>query len=104
VPQPDTANPTGRNKHALLVEIGKETGPGSAPKTDPPGGYYTPPAGGVKSPEGKVIAKYNALKHGLLAKETVITVGDGAENPDAFHALLVDLKGQLSLEAGMNYV
>jgi len=51
--------------------------------------------GGVKTSEGKAIVKYNALKHGLLAKETVITVGDGAENPDAFHALLTDLKGQL---------
>ena len=30
------------------MEIGEETGPGSAPKTDPPGGYYKPPAGGVK--------------------------------------------------------
>jgi len=30
------------------MEIGKEKGPGSAPKTDPPGGYYKPPAGGVK--------------------------------------------------------
>jgi len=54
--------------------------------------------GGVKTPEGKAIVKYNALKHGLLAKETVITVGDGAENPDAFGALLADLKGQLSPE------
>ena len=25
--------------------------------------------GGVKTPEGKAIVKYNALKHGLLAKE-----------------------------------
>jgi hypothetical protein len=25
--------------------------------------------GGVKTPDGKAIAKYNALKHGLLAKE-----------------------------------
>ena len=24
--------------------------------------------GGVKTPEGKAIVKYNALKHGLLAK------------------------------------
>ena len=31
-----------------LLEIGEERGPGSAPKTDPPGAYYTPPAGGVK--------------------------------------------------------
>jgi hypothetical protein len=51
--------------------------------------------GGVKTAEGKAIAKYNALKHGLLAKEVVIPVGDGAENPNAFDALLADLRGQL---------
>ena len=36
--------------------------------------------GGVKTLEGKAIVKYNALKHGLLAKEVVITTGDGAES------------------------
>ena len=54
--------------------------------------------GGVKTAEGKAIVKYNALKHGLLAKEAVITVGDGAENPEEFNALLADLKAQLSPE------
>ena len=54
--------------------------------------------GGVKTPEGKAIVKYNALKHGLLAKEVVITVGDGAENPEEFNALLADLQAQLSPE------
>jgi hypothetical protein len=54
------------------------------------------PKGGVKTPEGKAIVKYNALKHGLLAKEVVITVGEGAENPEEFNSLLVDLKTQLS--------
>ena len=43
---------------------------------------------GVKTNEGKAIAKYNALKHGLLAKEIVITIGEGAENPEEFNALL----------------
>ncbi|MHC4085949.1 MAG: hypothetical protein ACYSWZ_12360 [Planctomycetota bacterium] len=38
--------------------------------------------GGVKTTEGKAIVKYNALKHGLLAKEVVVTVGEGAEDPD----------------------
>ncbi len=52
--------------------------------------------GGVKTPEGKAIVKYNALKHGLLAKEVVIAVGDGAENPEEFNALLEDLNAQLS--------
>lgn len=51
--------------------------------------------GGVKTPEGKEIVKYNALKHGLLAKEAVITIGEGAENPEEFNALLTDLGTQL---------
>lgn len=52
--------------------------------------------GGVKTQEGKAIVKYNALKHGLLAKEAVITVGEGAESPEEFNALLEDLKTQLA--------
>jgi len=51
--------------------------------------------GGVKTEEGKAIVKYNALRHGLLAKEVVITVGEGAENPEEFNVLLTDLKRQL---------
>jgi hypothetical protein len=52
--------------------------------------------GGVKTEEGKAIVKYNALKHGLLAKEVVVTVGEGAENPEEFNGLLEDLKTQLA--------
>jgi hypothetical protein len=47
--------------------------------------------GGVKTETGKAISKYNALKHGLLAKEVVVDAGDGAENPEEFQALLSDL-------------
>jgi len=54
--------------------------------------------GGVKTPEGKAIVKYNALKHGLLAKEVVITTGDGGENPEEFNALLQALQTQLKPE------
>jgi hypothetical protein len=50
--------------------------------------------GGVKT--GKAVIKYNALKHGLLAKETVITAGEGAEDPEEFNSLLEDLKKQLA--------
>jgi len=57
--------------------------------------------GGVKTPEGKEIIKYNALKHGLLAKEVVITIGDGAENPEEFNALLQDLNTQLKPEGAL---
>ncbi len=52
--------------------------------------------GGAKTQEGKAIVKYNALKHGLLAKEVVIAVGEGAESPEEFDALLEDLKTQLA--------
>jgi hypothetical protein len=52
--------------------------------------------GGVKTEEGKAIVKHNALKHGLLAKEAIITVGEGAENPKEFNALLSDLKSHLN--------
>ena len=51
--------------------------------------------GGVKTLEGKAIVKFNALKHGLLSKEAVITIGEGAENPEEFNALFNDLKDQL---------
>jgi hypothetical protein len=57
--------------------------------------------GGVKTTEGKAIVKYNALKHGLLAKKVVITVGEGAENPEEFNALLEDLKTQLAPEGAL---
>ncbi|UCD52931.1 MAG: hypothetical protein JSW27_09885 [Phycisphaerales bacterium] len=34
--------------------------------------------GGVRTDEGKAIAKCNALKHGLSAREAVVTAGEGA--------------------------
>jgi hypothetical protein len=52
--------------------------------------------GGVKTADGKAIVKYNALKHGLLAKEVVVTVGEGAENSEEFSVLLEDLRTQLA--------
>jgi hypothetical protein len=52
--------------------------------------------GGVKTAEGKAIVKYNALRHGLLAKEVVVTTGEGAEDPEEFNALLADVKTQLA--------
>ena len=51
--------------------------------------------GGVKTPESTAVVKYNALKHGLLAKEVVINVGEGAENREEFDGLLGDLQAQL---------
>ncbi len=54
--------------------------------------------GGVKTEAGKEITKYNALKHGLLAKEIVVDAGDGAENHDEFQALISDLVEQFKPE------
>jgi hypothetical protein len=34
---------------------------------------------GPKTPQGKAVVRYNALKHGILAREAVITEGDGRE-------------------------
>lgn len=46
---------------------------------------------GPKTAEGKARSSRNALKHGLLAKEIVITQGEGAEDQEAFDRLLEDL-------------
>jgi hypothetical protein len=57
--------------------------------------------GGVRTPEGKAITRYNALKHGLLAREIVVTVGDGAEDPAEFAALSQELKGQFQPQGAL---
>ena len=46
---------------------------------------------GPKTADGKALAARNSLKHGLLAKEVVITEGEGAEDQQTFDALLADL-------------
>ena len=43
---------------------------------------------GPKTARGKRIVSRNAIKHGLLAREVVITAGDGEENLEEFHSLL----------------
>jgi len=47
---------------------------------------------GPRSDEGKVRAKRNSLRHGLLSKEVVIMHGEGAEDPDEFAALVQSLR------------
>ena len=47
---------------------------------------------GPKTTEGKRAVRYNALKHGLLAKEVVIDSGDGKENRADFETLLSQLQ------------
>ncbi len=49
---------------------------------------------GPKTKEGKARSSRNALKHGLLSREVVITEGEGAEDQQAFDDLLDDLVKQ----------
>ena len=53
---------------------------------------------GPKSPQGKAAVRWNAMKHGLLAKEVVIRTGDGRESKTEFSALLTSLKEDLQPE------
>ena len=46
---------------------------------------------GPKTERGKRTVARNALKHGLLAREVVITAGDGEESSEEFHALVGQL-------------
>lgn len=51
---------------------------------------------GPKTQAGKALASRNSLKHGLLAKNVVITEGEGAEDQQAFDALLADFIGEFN--------
>ena len=53
---------------------------------------------GPRTPEGKHRTRRNALKHGLLSREVVIAMGDGAEDGRDFHTLLRDLEDELKPE------
>lgn len=46
---------------------------------------------GPKTERGKRTVSYNAIKHGLLAREVVITAGDGEESLEEFDALVEQL-------------
>jgi hypothetical protein len=46
---------------------------------------------GPKTERGKRTVAGNAIKHGLLAREVVITAGDGEESSEEFHALVGQL-------------
>lgn len=46
---------------------------------------------GPKTPRGKAISRLNALKHGFLAQEVLITKGAAKENPAEFQRLLSSL-------------
>ncbi len=51
---------------------------------------------GPKTEAGKAVSRLNALKHGLLANEVVITRGDYKENEQAFAELLDALREQFT--------
>lgn len=51
---------------------------------------------GPRSEEGKRWARRNALKHGILAQEVLITQGQGAEDPAEFDELLGGLRRDLA--------
>ena len=46
---------------------------------------------GPKTPQGKRAVRWNALKHGPLAKEVVIQAGDGKESRSEFRNLMAQL-------------
>ncbi len=46
---------------------------------------------GPKTERGKRTVSRNAIKHGFLAREVVITAGDGEERVEEFHALIESL-------------
>jgi len=49
---------------------------------------------GPITPEGKEVVKSNALRHGLLSREVVITSGNAPEDPEEYSALLANLISQ----------
>jgi hypothetical protein len=59
---------------------------------------------GPKTDVGKAVAARNALKHGLLAKEVVITDGEGAEDARQFDAMLADLVAEFAPAGAMEEI
>ena len=51
---------------------------------------------GPRTPEGKERARFNALRHGLLARSVVIPTRDGPENRKQFERLLTQLRDKLN--------
>jgi len=51
---------------------------------------------GPRTAAGKARVRLNALKHSILVSEVVIRAGEGAEEAEAFEALLAELKDDLA--------
>ncbi len=56
---------------------------------------------GPKTAPGKAASRWNALKHGILAKEVVVPTADGKEKRADFDALLARLHKDLRPEAAL---
>lgn len=54
--------------------------------------------GGVKTEEGKAVSRYNALRHGLLAKEVLMEGEDEVELEELGKTLRAELKPASALE------
>lgn len=59
---------------------------------------------GATSEEGKAIVCKNAIKHGIFAKDLIITRGDGKENPEEFKAIFENLIDDFNPEGQMQYL
>ncbi len=49
---------------------------------------------GPNTPEGKALSSQNAVKHGLTARRSVISAGDGQESIEEYQALLRAVQGE----------
>lgn len=54
--------------------------------------------------EGKSRSRWNALKHGLLAKAVIIETGEGEERREDFEALLEALQEDLAREGALEHM
>ena len=59
---------------------------------------------GPRTPAGKAVVRWNALKHGLLAKEVVIRAGGGKESKSEFQNLFAKLTEDLRPEGMLEEV
>lgn len=59
---------------------------------------------GPRTPEGKSKSRWNALKHGILAREVVFTGGDGAESQSEFDRLHLALRNDIQPETVMEEI
>ena len=51
---------------------------------------------GPVSAEGKALVSQNAVKHGIFARDLIITSGDGKENQQEYNEVLDGLIGSLN--------